>query len=210
MQALINRTTVPPDGFRYLQPETVTWIRGGDYFDLFEKVRQHRKANNLPLGPLWKEEVEDQLCRQLAPGFCKGSNPREAAIQNVSTRMDWKTVNNFTRTMAAWALERGKTVSEGLANARATICRSCYLNVPVPGCKSCQGIMNVVAQLAKGKKPLSSQNLRNCAVCKCHLPAKVWLTIDAIKAGTDDETLAKYPSFCWIPAELKELENAGA
>jgi hypothetical protein len=203
MQTLIKQTTVPPDGFRYLQPETETWIRAGDYFDLFEKVKAHRKANNVPIGPLWKEEIEDQLCRQLPAGFCKESDPQARQV-NVPTRMEWRAIEAFTKTMVAWAAERGKTASEALANARAGICRSCYLNVPVPGCKSCHGMLNLVIQLAKGKRLLNNRNLRNCAVCKCHLPAKVWLPIDVIKRGTTPETLSQYPAFCWIPKELAQ------
>lgn len=206
MQTLVNTTTVPPDGFRYLQPETETWIRAGDYFDLFSKVLAHRKANNIPLGPLWKADVEDQLCKQLPAGFCKEGVPGEAAA-NVSTRMEWAAVESFTRTMAAWALERGKTASEQLATARAAICRACYYNVPAPGCRSCTGALNLIAQLAKGKRMLDSKGLRSCAVCKCSLPAKVWLPIEAIEKGTTSQQMAAYPGFCWV---RKEIENSDA
>lgn len=201
MQTLVNTTTVPPDGYRYLQPETETWIRAGDYFDLFARVQAHRKANNIPLGPLWKADVEDQLCKQLPAGFCKEGVPGQEPV-NVSTRLEWAAVESFTRTMAGWALERGRTVSEGLAHARAGICRSCYFNVEAPGCRSCQGVLNLVAQLAKGRKLIETKGLRNCAVCKCHLPAKVWLPIDVILKGSNQETLSKYPAFCWIPKEI--------
>jgi hypothetical protein len=209
MQELISKTTVPSDGYRYLQPETETWIRGGDYFDLFEKVKAHRKANNIPSGPLWREEVEDQLCRQLPPGSCKNSDPRQTHSTGLSTRMDWGTVQSFTTTMATWAKGGVKTVSEGLANARAGICRSCYYNVSVPGCRSCTGLLNLALQVAKGKRLLSNRNLRNCAVCKCHLPVKVWFPIEAIAAGTSAETLAKYPDFCWIKKEIEDGMGTG-
>ncbi len=60
MQRLLNTSEVPPDGFRFWQAETRTWVRAPDYDGLFSLVREHRKVNNIPLGTFWQAEVEDQ------------------------------------------------------------------------------------------------------------------------------------------------------
>src|SRR5882757_9325246 len=88
MQRLIEQSTVPPDGFRYFQPETRMTIRGGDYWDLFVNVKKHRTANQIPISSFWKEEVEDQLCKMLPPGWCKEIDPNKQPI-GVLTRISW-------------------------------------------------------------------------------------------------------------------------
>ena len=91
MQSLLDKSVVPPDGFRSLQPETKMWIRGGDYWSWMENAKAHRLANNIPIGPLWEAETEDQPCRMLPPGHCKEQRPDQVAV-NVSTRMSFEDV----------------------------------------------------------------------------------------------------------------------
>src|SRR5215475_3775507 len=101
MQKLLEPNTVPPDGFRFWQVETKTWIRAPDYANLFFNVRDHRKANNLPLGTFWESEVEDQLCQMLPPGHCKQSTPGQD--RNVFTRVSWNEIFQGTQTLMGWA-----------------------------------------------------------------------------------------------------------
>jgi hypothetical protein len=203
MQKLLEPNTVPPDGFRYFQAETKTWIRASDYANLFLNVRDHRKANNLPLGTFWEAEVEDQLCRSLPPGLCKESRPGEG--KNVFTRIGWDEVVAGTTTIVNWMAGGLQKVDQALADKRAAICSTCYFNVQVGGlCAACQHLQNLAAKFTGGQRTASDFYLKACAVCKCSLQVKVWTPIEAIDKGTPEDMLVKFPQFCWIPSELSQ------
>jgi hypothetical protein len=207
MQKLLDPNTVPPDGYRYHQSETKTWIRAPDYANLFLSVHDHRKANNLPLGTFWEAEVEDQLCQQLPPGNCKETPPGQS--RNVFTRVDWNEIVEGTKTIVAWAAKGLAKVDQDLANKRAAICAGCYFNVQMSGgCHTCGHLQNLAMKFTGAKKTTSDPFLKACAVCKCSLQAKVWVPIDAIDQGTNEELYNKFPNFCWIPKELDAFRKA--
>jgi hypothetical protein len=62
---LLNTSTVPPGGFRYIQPETEKLISASNWNALKANVAQHRKANGLPIGTDFEAELQDWLCRRL-------------------------------------------------------------------------------------------------------------------------------------------------
>jgi hypothetical protein len=205
MQKLLEPNTVPPDGYRFFQAETQTWIRAPDYFNLFVNVSEHRKANNLPLGTFWEAEVEDQLCQSLPPGLCKQVSPGE--VRNVFTRIGWDEVVSGTQTIVDWAKSGFKYVDQALANSRGDICSRCWNNVQIGGlCAACQHLQNLAARFTGGRKTTSDSFLKACAVCKCSLQVKVWTPIESIDKGTPD--LSPYPDFCWIKKELTALRSA--
>src|SRR6267378_438368 len=132
MQRLVEKSTVPPDGYRFFQSETRTTVRAPDYDNLFVEVARHRKVNNIPLGPLWQAEVEDQLCQQLPSGFCKEEDPLKDQ-HNVFTRVGWDDVLRGTQTVASWVVHGGAYVEQALADSRAATCARCYYNVQIGG-----------------------------------------------------------------------------
>jgi hypothetical protein len=207
MQRLLEPNTVPPDGYRAFQPETRTWIRAPDYNNLFFLVREHRKANNIPLGPFWEAQVEDQLCQMLPPGFCKQEDPI-GRRSNIFTRIGWDDVVSGTKTIAAWATTGFKQVDQALADSRADVCSRCPFNVQIGGlCAACQHLQNLTAQFTKGRKTAHDAFLKACAVCRCALQVKCWTPIEAIKAGTSSEQLNKFPQWCWIPKEIATMNK---
>jgi hypothetical protein len=209
MQKLLEPNTVPPGGFRFFQPETRTWITAADYRNLFVNVRDHRKANNLPLDPLWEEKVEDSLCRQLPPGLCKETGKPGQHPRNVFNLITWDQVYNGTITLASWAQMGFSKVDQELATKRGDICSRCYLNVSIGGlCGSCRHLQDLAAAFTQGRVTAADHYLKACAVCKCSLRVKVWTPIDAISDGTPDSQLPDYPEWCWIPNELVEYKNA--
>ena len=204
MQKLIEQNTVPPDGFRYTQAETRTTIRAPDYHNLFENDKEHRKANNLPLGTFWEAEVEDQLCQQLPAGFCKQSVPGQ--VRNVFSRIGWDEVVQGTQTIVDWATKGFAPVDQNLANTRADICSRCYFNVQIGSlCGACGHLQNLASKFTGGRKTTSDPFLRACSVCKCSLQVKVWTPIESINRGT--KTTSPYPEFCWIRRELATLRS---
>jgi hypothetical protein len=200
MQKLLEPNTVPPDGYRAFQPETRTWVRAPDYFNFFVNVRDHRKANNIPLGAFWEAEVEDQLCQMLPPGFCKEVEPA-ASRRNIFGRLKWEDVVVGTETVASWATKGFQKVDQALADSRADVCSRCYYNVNIGGiCGACQHLSNLTAKFVGGKKTSSEPFLKACAICKCSLSVKVWVPAESISAG--NPKLSDFPDFCWIPKEV--------
>lgn len=207
MQKLLEPNTVPPDGYRYFQAETKTWIRAADYYNLFASVQDHRKANNLPLGTFWEAEVEDQLCQTLPPGQCKQSVPGQG--RNVFTRVGWEQIVAGTRTIVSWAAKGFPKVEQSVADARGDICSRCYFNVAeTGGCHACGQLQKLATSFVGSRRTKSDPFLRVCAVCQCSLQVKVWTPIEAIDQGTNDELLKKFPNFCWIPKELAIFRKA--
>jgi hypothetical protein len=204
MQKLLEPNTVPPDGYRYFQPETRTWIRAPDYGNFFVFVRDHRKSNNIPLEPFWESHIEDQLCQLLPAGFCKQVDPAER--RNVFSRISWEDVVTGTTTIANWAIHGFKQVDQALADSRADTCSRCYYNVQIGGiCGACQHLQNFTAKFTNGRRTSSEPFLKACAVCKCSLAVKVWVPIESIEAANPN--LGEFPDFCWIKKEVTEFRK---
>lgn len=207
MQKLVEPNTVPPDGYRYFQAETKTWIRASDYRNLFANVHDHRKANNLPIGTFWESEVEDQLCQSLPPGQCKQTQP--GAARSNFTRVGWPEIVAGTKTIFSWASGGLKFADQALADARSDICSRCYYNVPqTGGCHACGQVQKLASTLVGTRRTKGDPFLKVCAVCRCALQAKVWVPIEAIEAGMTEALYDKYPDFCWQKREVNAFRKA--
>jgi len=183
----------PPDGYRYVFPETGHVIHAWTYVDWVDMARAHIRANNLEERPLLESEMQDQLCRTLPPGWCMFDDP---ARPRVTTSFSWDDVQAGLATFAKWIGSGFQTVPQEEAERRALICSRCYLNVNVQGCTSCQ---KAVETVTKNKKTRHDFLLRSCAVCKCFLRAKVHFPISVLdKSGVNQEL---YPGFCWLKKE---------
>lgn len=205
MQRLIEPDVVPPDGYRYFQAETRVTIRGGDYRDLFLQVKAHRLANNIPLGPLWQDEVEDQLCRALPSGFCRQTNPNRDRI-NVATRVTWGDIERGTSAMVNWALGGMAYCDQALAEKRADICSRCFYNVQIQErCGGCGALVNLVHRAIGGRKTRSDPSLRQCAVCKCSNAVQVHFPIEQLATTVPPEMLKQFPDWCWKKEEIEAL-----
>lgn len=66
---LNDKNLVPPGGFRYRQAETEFTITAPSWKDLLARVKEHRIANNLPIGLEFDREVERQLAAALPENF---------------------------------------------------------------------------------------------------------------------------------------------
>lgn len=65
LSRLPEKSTVPPDGWQYLQVETQATITGGDWYNLLDNIKSHRRANNIPIGNDFENAVEYDICQQL-------------------------------------------------------------------------------------------------------------------------------------------------
>lgn len=71
MDCLIDLTLMPTGGWEYTHPTTGVRIAGGSYRDWKNRVREHDISNGLPIGTLWEWELQNALCAQKPPGFCR-------------------------------------------------------------------------------------------------------------------------------------------
>jgi hypothetical protein len=62
---LLNTSTVPPGGFRYVQPESGKLISAPSWHGLKSNVAAHRKANTYPIGTDFDAELQDWICRRI-------------------------------------------------------------------------------------------------------------------------------------------------
>jgi hypothetical protein len=83
---LINYNEVPAGGFRYTDPETKAVISAPSWRELLHKAKDHRRANQLPIGAGFDDEVEQQLAGVLPESQVTTTDPnRKIEVP----RQDW-------------------------------------------------------------------------------------------------------------------------
>lgn len=194
MLKLLNHDRVVPENgdgqnFRYRHRETAHWSVATDYYTWLDRIRLHRRSNNL--NPITPAAAEDQLCRTLPPGWCKHSSLD--APPAVSTRFAWADVVEGMKAFAK--LVWHGFVPQAEADRRANICSACYFNVGVQGCGTCHKMAMLVTGDVARKSSEFDSNLKACAVCKCSLKALVHFELDALNNSPQKQAL--FPEFCW-------------
>lgn len=190
---LVKPSVCPPDGFKYTFPEDGYLAHGWTYTDWVQAARNHYHANpNLTEPPDLEAQMEHQLCQTLEPGWCMYDDPNRP---RVNLGIGWEDVQQGLKTFSAWAIEGRKTTTQAEANRRAEICTRCYMNVNVTGCSTCQ---KIVEEVVGDKKTPYDGALRNCAVCKCFLRAKVHFPIKLLLDTEREKLQSLYPEHCWL------------
>lgn len=190
-QSLIKPSVCPPDGFRYVFPSTGYVVHDWTYDAWLEKGRAHVAANKLPHQESLEQDMNDQLCKTLPPGWCNFDDP---ARPRVSTSLTWDDVQRGVEVFTGWIKSGMETVSQKEAERRADICSRCYLNVNVQGCSACHQAVKVLALRYKTKHDAS---LKTCAACRCFLRAKVHFPLSILDKNNPGAQ-ALYPEFCWL------------
>lgn len=80
---LADRNVVPPkiydwqvQHFAYLQAETGAKIESGSFIELVGAVKKHRRSNNLPVGLIIEDEIEEQIASKVPQNFTALSDGR--------------------------------------------------------------------------------------------------------------------------------------
>lgn len=195
---LKRRDVIPPGGFKYFQAETKFWIKGHSFHDLINAIRQHRMSNNIPIGLRFLEEVEDQICQTLPPGWADREDPVHRARAGFA--VDFMNVLRGTGVLVEWYVTGKKKIEQSEADRRANICSSCMYNQPIQGCNSCNdGVLRgLVDKIVGGSTTQHDNHLRACQLCACSLKAKVWLELSLIQKHSSPELMEALPTWCWI------------
>jgi hypothetical protein len=201
MLSLIDPTTVPPGGFRYLQKETNAILSAASLPELLTKVRNHRIANNLPISLEWKMEIEQWLCEQLPSGLCRHlAGTRDIPMSPESRPL---TVNESiigAKILGSWLLKGFSKISQQEADARAKTCAACPFNQPADGCTTCasESIRQAVESVIGNSRTASHDSLHTCRICGCNVKVAVWVPKELMDKHKPQEQISKAPEWCWV------------
>lgn len=184
---LVDPYHIPPGGWHYVQTETGLEIRGGDFFDLCQKVRKHRQMNKLATSDL-VAQVETQICERLNAEarsiYCRDSGPPKEL-----KRVAFADVKHFLLTLS----HLKHFVPQKEAERRASICSTCPLNYPIAGCTSCRNLPGLIFRTIGRRTTSQDLHLKGCGVCGCSLAASVHVPLTAFPT----EPKYQYPQWCW-------------
>lgn len=118
MQRVRDTNTVPPGGgFRYRDPDSGVLLKHPYYRQLRAQAREHRMANNLPIGLLWDEQFDAAVCSEM-PDVCDDTRSESEMTMPEKASL-------FAKSMVNWALSGFKVLSHEDYDARLTICKAC-------------------------------------------------------------------------------------
>ena len=204
---LSNLMHVPPGGWNYVQPQSNLEIHGGDYYDLREKVRQHRLLNRFITGPELDAEIQEQICAKL-PAEARASFCYDCQAKPVERMLELNDIKHFLKVAKSWAV-KPSFVSQREANRRAEICASCPKNLPIHGCRACQNLVKWTLSLIGHRVTPFDDKLGGCEVCGCGNAAQVHLPLSVLAKGLTPEM--EFPDFCWKalnPADQPVFDQA--
>lgn len=212
-----QRPDAPPDGFRYMVPQTGHVIRGLDRDTWLMEIKNHLRMNSIPIPDDLLEQAEDQCCKLMPPGWCHytdGSQPQDFIDQRLTVddvlRGTFAMGEIMARRAAALLVPSWSPfVDQELAESRAQTCSSCYAKVPVQGCLSCLEFTGKVGAIIGDRHTRADATLEihACGICKCSAKAQVHVKAEILARGVDDAMLAKFALIphCWKGKEISAL-----
>ena len=191
----------PPDGYRFVFPEDGWTAHAWCYTDWIQEAVNHLRANGKEVPLDLAEQMEEQLCQGLEPGWCMFDDPNRPR-PNLS--LGWSDVVGALETFGKWIKGGMQFVSDDEADRRALICSRCFMNTQISGCSGCQKMIKEVMGKCSTRYDYA---LKACGVCKCVLRAKVHFPIKSL--DTQDEKLQQmYPSHCWLKKDGENFRDA--
>lgn len=202
MRSLIRKDQTPPvpiginggEGFRFQHKETLHWSCAVDYWTWESKIKEHRRANELPIEPNLMAIAEDQLCSTLPPELC--THAHESTW--VNRRFTLGDLRDGMKAFASLMAGGFQFVSQEEADRRAYICSSdVQFNKNVIGCGTCHKIAGMVVGDVAKRKTKYDDKLKACMICGCVNAVQVHFPMSALDTTDTPEKQAAYPSFCW-------------
>jgi len=187
----LNPAICPPDGFRYVVPETGHVAHAWTYDAWVADAKHHYAGNNMAVPDRLETLMQEQLCLTLPPGWCNYDDP-DRPRANLS--LTWDDVKEGLTTFTKWIARGCSYVSKQEAERRALICSRCYMNTNVSGCSACHA---AVTAITKSRSTKYDSYLRACGACKCLLRAKVHFPLSVLD-NSPGKVQELYPGFCWL------------
>lgn len=188
---------IPYGGYwRYIQPGTGQSISAVTWDNLLNNIRDHRKANGIPVGLGFEEEVEQAVCRE-HPDECVGYDETCPRKKNLTL----SDIVAGTRVMMSFFASGRKLVSREEAERRAQICLKCPYNMTFS--KPCSGVCpelkSVVMSITDSVGTQYDSKLNSCTVCGCFLQAAIWMPLENQCKGVNELQKKQFSNAegCW-------------
>ena len=200
----VTKTQVGPNCMWQVNRPDLGMVGEGYTFEVLAKeVKAYRKANGIPVGLEFEDELEQVLCAQ-HPELAVTDDPR-GPVDVRPLRMN--DVLLGTKVMVRFVGSGMKVVDQAEANRRAAICNNCTLNIHFA--KACGGglcgeLLELVNLVIAGKKTMFDSQLQSCAICKCLLQLAIWLPLKTQVPPMSDFQKAQFENVphCWKKASL--------
>ncbi len=183
--------------YRWRDPITKVEVVGTHWEMLMNRIYEQRKANSIPVGIGFEEEVEADLCRDF-PAECEMSDPR---FPKKRARLGWSEILAGTKLLLKVKLGNVPLVQPEEAARRANICATCPFNIEFhrPCAGICGELFAIVKSIVGGNTVPNEERIKSCSICGCFLGAAVWLPVDVQRSVLSDDQKAQFDSldFCW-------------
>lgn len=207
MLRVSNLTSTPPGMWKYLVPETGTWVPDRSalgfskyvaFPDLIKGIKAHYKANSVTVPTNLDELVHDQCCRSI-PSYCVDEKGRKDTSAP-QFHFDLNTVIQGTLTLADWVIHGSPVESDEVIVDRTSACDKCQFNQDPQGCSSCnrKSLTRAIEKVVGKRKLASDSKLKSCMICGCSLIAKVRIPKDILLRHMSEEQIKRLPSHCWL------------
>jgi hypothetical protein len=204
----VTKTQVGPNGMWSVHRPDLGMVGDGYIFEVLARnVKDYRRANGIPIGLEFEDELEQVLCAQ-HPELAITDDPR-GPVDIRPLRMN--DVLLGTKVMVRFLASGMKVVSQQEANRRAAICNNCTLNIPFA--KACGGglcgeLLEIVNRVVGNNKTGYDGNLHSCAICKCLLQAAIWIPLQTQVPPLSDFQKAQFENVptCWKKQSLLDLQ----
>lgn len=195
-----SKATPGPNCMWEINRPDLGFVGSGYIFQvLANNVAAWRKANGLPVGLGFEDDLEQAICAQ-HPNCCHTEDPRARVTP---AAIDLKTIILGSKVMASFVLSGFKTVPVAEAERRASICVGCNYNVNYSkGCSGglCGELLDIVRKVVPHPTSKDAQ-LNGCGICKCLLQAAVWipakLQVDPMPDHMKTQFEYSAPANCW-------------
>lgn len=164
---------------------------------LMTRIYAERKANGIPCGLEFEDEVERDLCRDY-PAECQLDDPRFPRKRN------WLSFHEIiagTKLLLKFKVSGSPVVAQEEAERRANICASCPFNVEFqrPCAGLCGELYSLVQSIIGNLHVSQESKVKSCQLCGCYLGAAVWLPVDLQRSVLSEHQLEQFDSvdFCW-------------
>lgn len=185
-------------GYRVRDPLSGQELFGVTFEQLMAKAVASRKANGLPMGLGFEDEVETWCC-DAQPGECKDVDP----LKPKRKKLNLDDVVRAAKVLWSFKRAGSRLVSPEEAERRAQVCIRCPLNSGYQRpCAACHELGDIIRSVTGGGRTSVDQRLHVCHVCGCSLQAAVWMELEDQCKGVDEAMRKEFAymheaAHCW-------------
>ena len=184
----------PHGGWKFTVEETGVTFTGPTSEILRTRVKDHLRANSLPLAPDFNDWFNNELCQQMNLGHPFCGKPAPKPVPGMLPYLTFGVATRFIKTLYNVIKDR-KFVEVAEAQRRLDICMQCPLAVDIGGCKGCTAIFRLAEEFAGDRLLETPKEKEFCGACACKLNLKVLIANDTLDRAEPERPA--YWGNCW-------------